>query len=264
MLAQIYFFASLFLQIIALFLIFRLARVSGFKFVWWIFALAIIFRIVRSILFIIGIVLGEKMSLTGSLGEVFGFFVSCLLIIALYFLLGIFKYFNGKLGEMEKVEEKYKAVLHGSHDGIIIVQDSVIKFVNPRILEMLGYDAEHLLGKNYFSLIAPPFRRIVEEKHANRLAGRINRIDQYEMAYLKKDRAAIDVGVGVSLIDYEDKPAVLVIARDISGRKKQELKSEEFGDELLRINQTLIGRELKMAELKKENEELKALLEKLK
>ncbi len=260
MLPTLYLTISILLQLVTLFFTVRLVKVSGFRWIWLIFFLAVVFRSVRVVLFFVTVVSGGTTAFLTSLGEVFGFFISVLLLIVLIWLQGLFLFFNNKIGDLNKTKEKYKNLLYGSYDGIAIMQDKVLKLVNPRFCEMVGYEERELLGKEPMFLVAPAFKKIVEEKNASRLSGKIKAADQYEMAFLKKDGRAVPVEVSISLIDYEGKPATMAIARDIAGRKKKEIRGYEFNEELMKINQVLIGRELKMLELKKENDELKKQL----
>nr|BAM15156.1 hypothetical protein [uncultured microorganism] len=48
--------------------------------------------------------------------------------------------------ELRMSEEKYASLVEKGNDGIVIVQDESLKFVNSKFSELLGYDKEELLG----------------------------------------------------------------------------------------------------------------------
>ena len=48
---------------------------------------------------------------------------------------------------LRESEEKYRIVVENSLAGIYVIQDRQFRYVNPRLVEMLGYDRpEDLLG----------------------------------------------------------------------------------------------------------------------
>lgn len=68
----------------------------------------------------------------------------------------------------------------------------------------------------------------------------------------KKDGTLFPVEARTTLFGSEDDLRTISIVRDIGERKEAEKKIKERSDELERLNALMVGRELKMAELKKE------------
>jgi len=115
---------------------------------------------------------------------------------------------------------KYSTLVENANDGVVVLQDGVIKFTNPMMLKMSGFSTEDdLYGKNFLAFVAPEFRILVQEFYAQRLSGK--KVPQrYELKLLSKDGKPLAVEVSGSLIEYEGRPADMVVVRDITERRK--------------------------------------------
>ena len=118
-------------------------------------------------------------------------------------------------------EKKYRAIVEMSNDVIIILQDGIISFANPRVAAMLGYEAGKIEGMEFVSFIPPENLDPVLDRYRKRMAGeKLSEI--YETTLLHKSGRKIPVETSDSVIGYAGKPADLVIIRDITGRKQAE------------------------------------------
>ena len=132
---------------------------------------------------------------------------------------------------LRESEAKYSALVENSRDGIVILQGGVMKFVNTASLEIVGYTPEELLGIDFLKMVTPEDREMVMKRYADRMAGKeVPSI--YEMALIRKDGITVPVEVNATFINYEGRPADLVVIRDITERKRAE-------EELRRSNQEL-------------------------
>lgn len=132
---------------------------------------------------------------------------------------------------LRESEAKYSTLVENSRDGIVILQDGVMKFVNTASLEIVGYTPEELLGIDFLKVVTPEDREMVIKRYADRMAGKeVPSI--YEMALIRKDGITVPVEVNATFINYEGRPADLVVIRDITERKRAE-------EELRRSNQEL-------------------------
>lgn len=113
-----------------------------------------------------------------------------------------------------------------SNDGIIIIQDGLLKFGNSKILRMTGYELKEALERPFIDFVDPEYAGIVIEHYRNRIAGK-EVPDRYEIGILTKDGAVIPVEINSSVIDFDSKQAIMAVVRDISDRK-------EFEEELHR------------------------------
>jgi hypothetical protein len=126
-------------------------------------------------------------------------------------------------------EKKYSTIVERGNDGIIFVQDGILKFANQKMSEMSGFTLEETIGKPFSEYIAPEYREMVERRHYSRLKDERNFPPSYEVEILSKDGNKFPVEMNVSLFEHDGKPAVVVIIRDITERKKTEkmLKASE-------------------------------------
>ncbi|MCJ7743762.1 MAG: PAS domain S-box protein, partial [Dehalococcoidales bacterium] len=125
-------------------------------------------------------------------------------------------------------EEKYAALVEKGNDGIIVIQDGVLMFINSKGLEMTGFSMNEVLGRAFLDFVSPESRGLVGDRYSRRIAGEPVSA-RYEMEILSKDGAKIPVEISASIIEYEGRPADMAIFRDISERKKIEeaLKESE-------------------------------------
>jgi PAS domain S-box-containing protein len=127
--------------------------------------------------------------------------------------------------EMEEAlresEEKYRNVVERANDGIVIIQDSIIKYVNSRAADGLGYTADQVVGTAITDYIHPDELATATEQYQRRMAGEeIDSISESVLA--NKDGDRVHVETNAALINYEGRPANMVILRNISERKQME------------------------------------------
>ena len=61
-------------------------------------------------------------------------------------------------------EEKYQLLVNNANEGIVVCQDLMIKFANPRAVEITGYAREELILKPLFELVHPDDHAIAGTK----------------------------------------------------------------------------------------------------
>ncbi|MHA1730267.1 MAG: PAS domain S-box protein, partial [Promethearchaeota archaeon] len=71
---------------------------------------------------------------------------------------------------LKESEEKYRTVIEESNDGIIIIQDEIIQYINPAMSKMLGYSHEEYVGKPYTNIVHPDEMSKVTERYKKRMA----------------------------------------------------------------------------------------------
>jgi len=130
--------------------------------------------------------------------------------------------------ELQESEAKYSALVEKGNDGIIIIQDSLLKFVNSKMTEMSGFSQKEVIGKSFIDFVSPESKEFVLDMYKKRMSGE-EVPSRYEIAILTKDGREISVETNASLIEYKGAFADMAIIRDITERKKiaNELKENE-------------------------------------
>ncbi len=116
-------------------------------------------------------------------------------------------------------EAKYRNVVERSNDGIGVIQDGQIIYLNERLAGMVGYIAEQIIGTSFVSHVHPSELPTLLERYRKRTGGE-NVPAIYESVMLHRDGREVHVEVNVGVIPYQNRPAELVIVRDISERKQ--------------------------------------------
>ncbi|MBU7031531.1 MAG: PAS domain S-box protein [Theionarchaea archaeon] len=122
---------------------------------------------------------------------------------------------------LKENEENYRNVVERANDGIVIIQDDVIAYTNPRMATMLGYEQEELLNTSPFDYIHPGEISSTRELYTRRLAGEESP-SIYTIHLQKRDGTYLPVEINAGLTTYQGKLADLVIIRDVTPSKKME------------------------------------------
>ena len=122
---------------------------------------------------------------------------------------------------LQESEEKYRNLVERANDGIAIVQDVIIQYVNPRLAQMIGYSVEELIGSPFADFLIPDEVAKVTDRYKRRLAGE-DVPPVYKSAIKQKNGSRIEIELNVGIVTYQGKLAELVLVRDITVRKKME------------------------------------------
>jgi PAS domain S-box-containing protein len=118
-------------------------------------------------------------------------------------------------------EENYRLVFENAADGILIVQDGRILFVNPDASRFLGVPQDRLAGIPFQEMIHPEDRDRVVEYHDRRMRG-----EDAPILYVCRVRSASGeyrwIQNKVVFTTWEGKRASLAFMRDITGLKNLE------------------------------------------
>ncbi|MFC2154512.1 PAS domain S-box protein [Candidatus Altiarchaeota archaeon] len=122
---------------------------------------------------------------------------------------------------LRESEERYSTLVEEGHDGIVIIQDGLFRFVNKKFARMIGYKKKELVGKKFESILAHDQRKEVLRRYKKRISGKkVPRI--YEAKLLTKKREEFPIELNAGTIVYDNKLSDLVFIRNISKRKKAE------------------------------------------
>lgn len=143
---------------------------------------------------------------------------------------GIFRDITDREQAKEKIkenEEKYRTMVENTQDGIFIISDYEIQFVNEAFAKMLDYDVKEIIGKNFTKFVAPEDLATVTGRYRLRQAGE-DVPKGYEFRLLHKDgKTRTIVDMKVSIITYNNKIASMGTVKDITERRLYEEKLKE-------------------------------------
>src|SRR5579862_8087393 len=136
-----------------------------------------------------------------------------------------------ELLELRNHDALYRTLVETSPDGIILAGlDGTIATANTRGARMMGYDdPEAVIGRNVFAAVAPRDRERAMTAMQQRasLEAPFGRNTEYRLN--RPDGTGMSVEVNSSVVlDDNDRPfAVLIIARDVTERKRAERSLRE-------------------------------------
>ncbi len=141
-----------------------------------------------------------------------------------------------KLAELglRKSELKYKLLVESVNDVICVVQDGVIKYVNPQVTNITGYSIDELIDRSIFEFIYPEDRKIVYENYTKRLSGE-PAPPVYEFRILDRYGNIRWIRINTSWFEWEGRPANLYVATDITEALKKEREIREIQERYAEI-----------------------------
>lgn len=109
--------------------------------------------------------------------------------------------------ELKDSERKYSTIVEKGNDGIIIVQDDVLVFVNMKFCEITGYVKKELVGQPFDNFISVEYRNAVLKKFKRSLEKKRDVERKYEVELLSKSGKGTPVEINASVIEHEGEPA---------------------------------------------------------
>ncbi len=128
-------------------------------------------------------------------------------------------------------EEKYRLVVKNANEGITVIQDGVLCFVNPKICELLGHAEEDLIGKPAAPFIHPDDRELVMGRHARRMKGE-SIPEVYPFRVVDRQGTIRWLEINAVRVAWEGRPATLNFLTDVSERVRAEQDRKKFEEQL--------------------------------
>ncbi len=125
--------------------------------------------------------------------------------------------------QAKESEERFRRMIEQTITGIYVRRNGRFIYVNPRFCEITGWSAQELLGQHAldFTLSDPDHRERIEAIWARLDQGERN--ISYSSALRRKDGQLIELGLNATQLIWDDGlPATIVMAQDITERKKAE------------------------------------------
>lgn len=156
------------------------------------------------------------------------------LLIGLIGLVLVARRINAELAEKEKLESarlesenRYRGLIENSPLAILVHSEDRFVYANPKAVDLLGGSAESdIIGKSSLHFVHPESREIVIRR-IEEIRKTDKSVPVIEEKYIRVDGGIIDVEVSGIRSVYKGKPAVQVVFRDLTFRKRTQASLEE-------------------------------------
>jgi PAS domain S-box-containing protein len=150
--------------------------------------------------------------------------------------------------DLSELETRHSVLMKEASDGVVILQDERIAFVNKSLLKISGYSRDELIGipfQKIAKMVDKKYRQVVKDRHERRTKGEENPAT-VELELIAKTGEYIPIETNSALIQRNGHPAVLTIVRDIRERKRMEEERLRL-EKLAAIGEvtTMVGHDLR-------------------
>jgi PAS domain S-box-containing protein len=122
---------------------------------------------------------------------------------------------------LRESEERFRLLAETMPDAVLVGQDGMNVYANAaaaRLLRAAG--PEELVGVDVFALIAPTHHEWAQRQMQRALAG--EKQPPFEDRFVRLDGSSVPVEIAVSLLTWQGRPALQVVVRDVTERKRAE------------------------------------------
>jgi len=121
---------------------------------------------------------------------------------------------------LRESEERYRRLVDVSPDGIVVHRAGKIAYANSAVARLMGTELpEELVGRDIHDFIHPDYVNVVVGRIQKSLEEGVQ-APMMEEKFVRIDGATIDGEAVAMPLTYEGEPAMLVVVRDITDRKK--------------------------------------------
>ena len=128
---------------------------------------------------------------------------------------------------VRRSEERYRKIIEVAEEGVWMMDaEGYTSFVNPRMMQMLGYRYREFIGRHFFEFLESESTKEAEEYMERRQKG-IS--EQAEFVFLRKDGKPVNVLINSSSLKDADGDfiGILTLVSDITARKAANAEAEK-------------------------------------
>jgi PAS domain S-box-containing protein len=127
-------------------------------------------------------------------------------------------------------EEQYRAIFAASADAMVLRDEQMrVVDVNPAFLALVQRPREEIVGRVHPAFVIAPEREAAEDLLRSALAGRPGKL---EVKTVGADGVTREVEVRAAPMQYQGRPHVLAIARDVTAERRAERESRRLETQL--------------------------------
>ncbi len=116
--------------------------------------------------------------------------------------------------DLKDIENKIHQLFNQTREGMAIIQDRQVKYVNLLIQDLLGYSPEELIGEFFVDYMHPDELPKIAKYYVERLEGK-DVPSSYETIAKHKNGSDIHLEIKASIITYLGKPALFAVFKEI-------------------------------------------------
>jgi len=187
------------------------------------------------------------------------FLVYAFVMLCFYYFRNLYRIRSESL----KNEKKIMAISNAINDGLVVIDsDSQIVFWNKTSETIFGFSFQDVLGAKFSDLIK--INKLINLKTGEAIP-KLNLVfdnrfidSVLELNLLDAKKTKKYYELSFTIADIDDDQYLVCVFHDISKHKEEQVTLEQQKNELGQLNSLMIGRELKMIELKKSISDLKS------
>lgn len=122
---------------------------------------------------------------------------------------------------LRESERQYRELIESANEGICVLQDGIVRYVNPKLPELSGYAAADLLGKRFLDFVHFADRALVERNHQRRMQGAVENL-RFPARLLTRNKGARWFELSGVPLEWQGQPATLNFLTDITERKQED------------------------------------------
>jgi PAS domain S-box-containing protein len=131
------------------------------------------------------------------------------------------EYEKARAEALQQSEERLRHLVDNMNDGFCVIEGSTLVFANATSLKMFGYRSNEVIGKDVGEFLPKEIANQFAKVRAKRATGQ-SAPQQYEITIEDKMKDSHPVELSVRTVEFEGKPALSVLIRDIAERKRME------------------------------------------
>jgi PAS domain S-box-containing protein len=142
---------------------------------------------------------------------------------------------------LQDTEEQYRQLVEVAPVAIFIRCEGQVAFANSRAADLLGAASPAgLVGVAILDLVHPDFRdNVVRRMRSLDTTGQPQPIQAQTL--IRRDGSPVEVELAAISIDYQGRPAALVVAQDITERKRAEAERQRYTEHLQALSRQLMS-----------------------
>ena len=131
-----------------------------------------------------------------------------------------------KIRWLAESEDRYFSLVERTSDGIMLVQDGVIKFANIVMEHLIKYDRGEVKGMPLVTMLPPNLAESILDGYKQRVAwDEVEDIEQAEL--IDKYGQTRVVGIKTARVEHDGNPAMLLVVRTVEDNKELEVQKPQ-------------------------------------